>query len=148
MGWFVIPDTFSADTRRQRIHYGLPTLVHLFGIDSGGEFGVPECKVELADGSLAAHEQVQNGKESPPQWATPPYTPYPRLYRDSFPIATGSIGFVVGGCKGRLTNAHQPSYPLFAPPHGNMVLILEEGNCPHPFCPAWTCLAYGMFVTC
>ena len=104
--------------------------------------------MELADGSLAAHEQVHNGKESPPQWETPPYTPDPRLYRDSFPIAAGSIGFVVGGCKGRVTNAHQPSYPLRAPPHGNMVLILEEGNRPHPFCPAWTGLAYDMFVTC
>ena len=147
MGWFVIPDTFSADTRRQRIHYGLPTLVHLFGIDSGGEFGVPECKVELADGSLAAHEQAQNSKERPPQWATPPYTPDPRLYRVSFPISAGSIGFIVGGCKGRVTTRTNLRIHFVHRHIGNMVLILEGGNRPHPFCPSWTGPACDMFVT-
>ena len=56
--------------------------------------------MELAEESLEAHEQAQNGKERPPQWATPTYTPDPRLYRVSFPIAAGFIGFIVGGCKG------------------------------------------------
>ena len=102
----------------------------------------------MEEGSLADHEQAQKGKKRPPQWETPPYTPYPSLYRVSYPIAAGFIGFIEGGCKGRVmmrTNLHIH----FVHRHmGNTVLILEEGNRPHPFCPAWNGPACDMFVTC
>ena len=92
----------------------------------------PECKVELAEGLLTAHQQDQHGKEWPPQLATRPVTPDPRIYRFYFPRDSGSIRRSVGGCEGRATT-HTNLQIHFVNHHmQGMLVILEEGNFPHP----------------
>ena len=62
-----------------------------------------ECELKLAAVFLAAHFHAQNSKDSPPQWAIPPSTLDPRIYRVYFYRASGSIGFPMESCKGQAT---------------------------------------------
>ena len=97
----------------------------------------PECELELTAGSLTAHRQAQHGKERPPQWATPHATPDPRLYnRVSFPRASRSIGCPVEVCEGRVTTRTNLRIHFVHRHMWNTIVILEEGNRPHPRCPS------------
>ena len=98
-------------------------------------FRFPDCELELAAGSLADHFQIQSRKERPPQWVTPPDTPEPRIYRVSFPRAYGSIGCPVGGCERQETMCTNLWIHFMHRHVCDMIVIMEEGNRPHPRCP-------------
>ena len=70
------------------------------------------------------------------------------MYMVSFPIAAGYLGFIVGGYKGQVTTRTNLLIHFVHCHMGDTVVILEEGNRPHPRCPAWPGPACGMFVTC
>ena len=66
----------------------------------------------------------------------PSVTPYLSLYRVSFPMAAGSIGCQVGGCKGQaMTHINLRIHFMHRHVQDTLV-ILEERNCPHPHCLA------------
>ena len=93
----------------------------------------PECMAELEEGLMAAHCQTQHGMIWWPQWASTLPTPPPRLYRVSFPRASGLVGCLVEGCRGQASTRTNLRIHFV---HFHMrytIMILEEGNRHHPF---------------
>ena len=88
----------------------------------------PECKVELASGSLDSHRQAYKRKERLPQWEAPLTTPGTSLYMVYFPIEANSIGCPVGECKGRAATRTKPRIHFVHRHIWDTVVIMEEGN--------------------
>ena len=96
----------------------------------------PDCEVELVAGSLADHCQAQHGKYWIPQCMEPLATPYPRLYSVSFLRSARFIRCTVGDCEGQATTRTNLRIHFVHCHMLYMVAIMEEGNRPHPCCPA------------
>ena len=92
----------------------------------------PNFEVELVAGFLDSHHKIQHGKDLPPQWTAPLTTPYPRLYMVSFSRAARSIGCPVGDCERRATICTNLQIHFVHRHVRYTVVILEEGNRPHP----------------
>ena len=90
----------------------------------------PECKMKLVAGFLEDHNQAQHRKECPPQWVTPLAAPDP-IYRVYLSRASGSIGCTVGRCEGQATMRTNLCIKFYHHHVRDMVVIMEEGNCPH-----------------
>ena len=67
--------------------------------------------------------------------------PDPMLYQASFPRAAGSVEFPVEGCGGRASTCTNLQIYSVQRHVQDTIVIMEEGNHPHPLCP--TC---DMFV--
>ena len=62
---------------------------------------------------------------------------YPRTYRMAFPTRSGPRNCLVEGCSVR-ASTQTPMKVYFWPWHvRDTVVILEEGNLPHPRCPLY-----------
>ena len=90
----------------------------------------PECAAELA-----SHCQDQHGTGRDPQRLKTPQPLDPRIYIVSFPRAAGPIGFPVEGCKGQAMMCTNLRIHFLHLHVQDTILILEEGNRPHPCYP-------------
>ena len=96
-----------------------------------------ECREDMALGSLAVHLQTQHGKEMRGirYWGTMPPGGEPHTYNMDFPTAGGTRNFPVKGCWGRVATRTAMRVQFFHWHVRDTVIILEEGNLPHPRCP-------------
>ena len=95
-----------------------------------------ECGEDMAFGSLVVHLHTQHGKETGGRrhWGTTAPGGKPRTYKMYFPTARGLRNCPVEGCRGREVTRMAMRVHFF---HGHIrdtVIILEEGNLPHPRC--------------
>ena len=95
----------------------------------------PDFEVELVVVLLDAHGQTYHVKERPSQGMAPLTKPGPRLYRVSLPRSTRSIGCPVGECEERATTCTNICIHFIHHHMRDTVMIMEEGNRPHPRCP-------------
>ena len=92
----------------------------------------------LVVGSLLSHLMTQQGRAAGRrrQWTTPAAGRVPQVYRMYFLAKGGLRTFPVEGCLGRVAT-RTAMWVHFMHPHVlNTVVMLEEGNFPHPRC-AW-----------
>ena len=62
-----------------------------------------ECAEDFLEGLMTVHLQTQYGTGQGPQWEKTPPSPDPSIYRVYFPRASGSVGCLVEGYRGRAT---------------------------------------------
>ena len=96
-----------------------------------------ECGEEMALVSMAGHMRTQQGRaaEGICRWSSTPPGKELQTYRMASPTAGGLRNCPVEGCPGRavMWTAMRVNFI-----HRNVqdnVVILEEGNLPHPRCP-------------
>ena len=95
----------------------------------------PECATDLVARSLTAQHQSQNGIGRGPQWENIPLPADPLINRASLPNMVGSVGCPVKGCRGRVTGRTNLRIHFVYRHMQDMIVIMEEGNFPHPHCP-------------
>ena len=95
----------------------------------------PECGRDLAKGSLEAHRQTQNdvvkvgsGQEGYKEGRSDE----PRTFRMEFPAKAGPRPCLFEGCSGRVATRADMRVQLWHWHIWYTVVILEEGNLPHP----------------
>ena len=95
-----------------------------------------ECGEQLAVGSLSSHLMTRHGKAAGRrrQWTTPTEGRVPQEYRMSFPEKGGSWRCPVEGCPGKLATRTAMQVHFVHRHVLDTVVILEEGNLPHPRC--------------
>ena len=88
-------------------------------------------------GSLVVHRQTQHVVDMlrRNQWETPLPDGDPQTYWMSFPTATGLWEFPVEGCRWRAETMKAMGVHFLHRHVWDTILILEEGNPPHPRCP-------------
>ena len=101
-----------------------------------GQVACGECGKMLAVGFLSSNLMTQHGRAAGRrrQWSTPAAGVRPQIYRMSFPEKGGPRNCPVAGCPGRVETSTAMRVHLL---HRNVldtVVILEEGNPPHPRC--------------
>ena len=104
-----------------------------------------ECGEEMAMGLMAVHQQTnhKNAEGGGRNWVTTPPGGEPRTYKMYFPTVGWERNCSVEGCQGR-SDMRTAIRVHFLHWHVRVtVIILEEGNLPHPWCP-W----YDMLLTC
>ena len=91
----------------------------------------------MALGSLAVHLQTQHGKEAGGRrnWETTAPGRKPRTYRMALLTSGGLRNFPLKGCPGRAATRMAMRVHFFHWHVRDTVIILEEGNLPHPRCP-------------
>ena len=98
--------------------------------------------VQLPTGLLEPHRQDQNGTSWGTQWeATHPPPPDPRLYKVYLPWTYGFQKCLVEICGGWVSTSTNLRIHFVQYHMQGKIVILEEGNDPHPCCPAC-----GMFI--
>ena len=65
----------------------------------------------------------------------PPLPPYSMIYMVSFPQAARSVEFPVEGYRGRVSTRTNLRIHFVYHHVRYMIVIMEEGNRPHPHCP-------------
>ena len=97
-----------------------------------------DCRKEIMKGSMVAHRQTQHGVAkggSGKVGKNEVGGDDPRNYRMAFPAKTGPRPCPVEGCSGQAAT-HTAIRVHFWHQHvQDTVVILEEGNLPHPWCP-------------
>ena len=95
-----------------------------------------ECRKMLAVGSLSIHLMTQHGKAvgKRRQWTTPAAGRGPQSCRMSFPAKGGPQKWPVEGCPGRVATRTAMQVHFVHRNVLNTMVILEEGNFPHPRC--------------
>ena len=90
----------------------------------------------MAAGSLASHLMTQHGRvaEARRSWKTPATGDGPRNFRMAFPAKGGLQSCPVEGCTGRAATWTEIWVHFLHRHVLNTVVILEEGNLPHPRC--------------
>ena len=68
---------------------------------------------------------------------------YPQTYCVSFSKAARILELAVKGCQVRVTIQKNLWIQLVHLHVQDMIVILEEGNCPHPHCPGCNTFSYG-----
>ena len=93
-----------------------------------------ECGEHLEVGSLSSHLMTQHGRAAGRrrQWSTPAEGRVPQEYRISFPAKGGPRTCPVEGCLGKLTTRTAMRVHFVHRHVIETVVILEEGNSPHP----------------
>ena len=99
--------------------------------------------MELAAGDLYSHQHAQHRKERPPKWTSALITPDNRFYRFYLTRASRFIKFPVGYCEGQETTCTNIRIYLVHCHVWDMVVILEEGDCPYSHFRTVTCLYLG-----
>ena len=98
----------------------------------------PECGKELAKGSLVAHRQTQHGMEKRglgQEGDEEAGGDKPRTYMMDFPAKAGPNPCPVEGCSGRASTGTEMRMHFCYRHVRDTVVILKEGNLPHPRCP-------------
>ena len=98
----------------------------------------PECGKELAKGSLVAHRQTQHGMEKRglgQEGDEEAGGDEPRTYRMVFPTKAGTRTCPVEGCSGWASTRAEMRVHFWHRHVRDNVVILKEGNPPHPRCP-------------
>ena len=95
-----------------------------------------ECGEMLAVGSLSSHLMTQDGRVAGRrrQWTTPAADRGAQSYRMSFPEKGGPQKCPVEGCPGRVATRMEMQVHFVHRHVLDIVVILEEGNFPHPLC--------------
>ena len=85
---------------------------------------------------MASHRMTQHGKEKEEQWSWEASATRgdPRTYRMAFLTKRGPRSCPVEGCPGRTGTRTAMRMHLCSRNVRNIVIILEEGNLPHPRC--------------
>ena len=96
-----------------------------------------DCGKEMAAGSLEAHRMLQHGKTKEDKWrwtdaATGGGGGEPKTYRIEFPTKGGMRDCPVEGCPGRAGTRTEMRVHFWRRNVRDVVIILEEGNLPHP----------------
>ena len=101
-----------------------------------GQVACDECGELLAAGSLSSHMMTQHGRvaEIRRKWINPTAGTGPQTYRITFPANGGQQNYPVEGCMGRLAKRTAMRVHLVHRHVLDTVVILEEGNFPHPRC--------------
>ena len=88
-------------------------------------------------GSLAVHLKTQHGEANGGRqhWGTTHPGGDPRTYNIDFPTAGGPKNCPVKGCWGQLATRTEIWVHFLHRNVQDIVIILEEGNLPHPQCP-------------
>ena len=90
---------------------------------------------DLEVGSLAEHHQVHNGPSMGNQWLATSTHPETRLYSVSFHRVAGTVECPVEGCGGLVSTRTNISIHFVHHHVQETIVIIEEGNLPHPHCP-------------
>ena len=95
-----------------------------------------ECEDMLAVGSLLIHLMTQHGRAEgrQRQWTTPAAGRVPQVYWIPFPEKGGPRTCPVEGCPGRMATRKTMRVHFVNRHVLDTVVILEEGNSPHPRC--------------
>ena len=95
-----------------------------------------ECGEMLEVGSLLSHMMTQHVREAGrrQQWTTPAAGRGPQSYQMSFPEKGGPQKCPMEGCPGRVATRTAMRVHFVHRHVLNPVVILEEGNLPHPRC--------------
>ena len=95
-----------------------------------------ECGEMLAVGSLLSHLMTQHERAAGrrQQWTTPAAVRGPQSYRISFPEKGGPQKCPVEGCPWRVATRTSMRVHFVHQHVLDTVVILEEGNFPHPRC--------------
>ena len=101
-----------------------------------GQVSCEACGELLAAGSLLIHMMTQHGRlaEICQQWSTPATGNGPQTFRMTFPAKGAPQNFPVAGFPGRVATRTAMQVHLFYRHVLDTVVILEEGNFPHPRC--------------
>ena len=97
----------------------------------------PECRKELAQGSLVTHRQYQHGVDKGglvPEKDDSDGGDEPRKYRMAFPAKAGPRSCPVKGCSGQALTRTAMRVQLWHRHVRDPVVILEERNLLHPRC--------------
>ena len=98
----------------------------------------PECGEDLAKGSLVAHCQTQYGMAkggSIQEGENEDRVNNPRTFRMEFPAKAVPMPYPVEGCSGRAMMGTAMWVHFWHRHFQETVVILEEGNTPHPRFP-------------
>ena len=98
-----------------------------------------ECGKGMATGSLEVHRTMQNGKEKEDKWSWTDASKgggggEPNTYRIELPTKGGTRECPVEGCPGRSGTRTAMRVHFWRRHVRDIVIILEEGNLPHPRC--------------
>ena len=87
-------------------------------------------------GSLASHRMTQHGQAKKERWSWEALATegYPRTYRLAFPNKGGPRSCPVEDCTGRAGTQTAMRMHLCSRHVRDIVIILDEGNLPHPRC--------------
>ena len=90
----------------------------------------------MAAGSLASHQMTQHGKAKEEQWSCNASSTggEPRTYMIEFPTKGGTRECPVEGCPGRAGTRTAMRVRFWIRHVRDIMIILEEGNLPHPRC--------------
>ena len=98
----------------------------------------PECRKEFPKGSLVMHRQTQHGVTKGGlvlEGDEADGVDNPRTYILAFPAKTRPRPCSVKGCSGRALTRTEMKVHFWHRHFKDTVVILEEGNIPHPRCP-------------
>ena len=102
-----------------------------------GRIQCKEYGEEIALRFLVVHLKTQHGmvEEGRRHWEATDPSEELRMYRISFLTAGGARNCPVEGCPGRAATSMAMRVHFFHRNVQDTVIILEEGNLPHPLCP-------------
>ena len=96
-----------------------------------------DCGKEMGTGSLASHLMTQNGKAKAQKWSwndSATGRGETRTYRIEFSTKGGTRGCTVDGCLGKPGTWTAIRMHFCCRNVRDIVIVLEEGNLPHPRC--------------
>ena len=96
-----------------------------------------DCGKEMASGSLVSHRVTQHGWVAEKRWSWEASATggAPQTYRMALPTKGGPQSCPVEGCPCRAGTRTAMQMHFFNWHVRDIVIILEEGNLPHPRCP-------------
>ena len=100
------------------------------------------CSEDMALGSLEGPMRTQHGRamERISSWEAVPIHDEQQAYRMAFPTAGGPRDYPVEGCLGHVATRTAMRVHFLHRHVRDTVVILEEGNLPHPRCPLYNML--------
>ena len=101
-----------------------------------GRVSCRECGELMTAGYLTSHMMTQHGRVVETQWRcrSPAAGARLRTFRMKFPVKGGPQSCPVEGCSRRVATRTEMRVHLMHRHVLNTVVILEEGNVPHPWC--------------
>ena len=96
-----------------------------------------ECGEEIVDGFMVGHMKTQHGRSAEEiwSWKTLGTGEEPRTYCMAFPAKGGPRSCPVEGCPGQAATRAAMRVHFLHRHVQDTLVILKEGNPPHPWCP-------------
>ena len=96
-----------------------------------------ECGEKMALGLLKVHQKTKHRKEAGGMrhWENTAPGGYPQTYKIDFPSAGAPRNCPIKGCRGRVVTRTAMQVHFLYQHVRDTVIILEEGNLPHPHFP-------------